>query len=257
MSEDRYKDKKTAKKEASNQKGRFFSGVAVLTLSTLVVKLIGLFYKIPMMKYLGEEGMGYFNSAYEIYTLFYILATAGLPVAVSILVAENAEKGHAEGIKRIFRVALGLFLVLGLAGTAVLYFGAGSFSGLIESTGALPSIVAISPMVLFICIASAVRGYFQGFQNMMPTALSQMIEAGGKLALGLSLAVWAVKKGYGIPEAAAFATFGITVGSGLSMLYLLAAKLFEKKQAKDRARTESEVRLKGGRIAKNIVKLLQ
>jgi stage V sporulation protein B len=153
--------------------------VAVLTLSTLVVKLIGLLYKIPMMRYLGEEGMGYFNSAYEIYTFFYILATAGLPVAVSILVAERAEKGSLLGVKRIFSVSLALFVVLGLAGTAVLYFGAEKFSELIENSGALLSIAAIAPMVLFVCVSSAVRGYFQGHQNMLPTAISQIIEAAG------------------------------------------------------------------------------
>ena len=132
MSDDGYKNKEN--------RSRFFSGVAVLTLSTVVVKVIGLLYKIPMMRYLGEEGMGYFNSAYEIYTLFYILATAGLPVAVSILVAERVEKGDSFGVKRIFSVSLSLFLVLGLAGTAVLYFGAEKFSELIESYNYLNSL---------------------------------------------------------------------------------------------------------------------
>lgn len=255
MSEDRCKDKNTAKSSTVTQKGRFFSGVAVLTLSTVVVKLIGMLYKIPMMKYLGEEGMGYFNSAYEIYTLFYILATAGLPVAVSILVAENVERGRALAVKKIFSVSLLLFLILGLAGTAVLYFGAESFSGFIENSGALPSIVAISPMVLFICISSAVRGYFQGFQNMVPTALSQMIEAGGKLILGLSLAILAVKRGYGIPRAAAFATFGITVGTGISMLYLLLCKLLKRQKSTSDVTTIQDRSIKGLGVAKHIVKI--
>ena len=207
------------------KKDRFFSGVAVLTLSTVVVKIIGLLYKIPMMRYLGEEGMGYFNSAYEIYTFFYILATAGLPVAVSILVAENAEKGNFLGVKRIFSVSLMLFLVLGLVGTAVLYFGAEVFSELIENSGALLSIAAIAPMVLFVCVSSAIRGYFQGLQNMTPTALSQVIEAAGKLFIGLLFAVKAVKSGCDMPTSAAWATFGITIGEGASMLYLITAKL--------------------------------
>ena len=154
------------------KKDRFFSGVAVLTLSTVVVKIIGLLYKIPMMRYLGEEGMGYFNSAYEIYTFFYILATAGLPVAVSILVAERAEKGNSLGVKRIFSVSMTLFLVLGLAGTAALYFGAGKLSSVLENSGAELSIKAISPMILFVCVASGIKGYFQGLQNMIPTAVS-------------------------------------------------------------------------------------
>lgn len=237
------------------QKDRFFSGVAILTLSTMVVKLIGLLYKIPMMKYLGEEGMGYFNSAYEIYTFFYILATAGLPVAVSILVAENAEKGNSLGVKRIFGVSMTLFLVIGIAGTAVLYFGAESFSKLIENSGALMSIAAIAPMVLFICVSSAVRGYFQGYQNMLPTAVSQMIEAAGKLCLGLALAVRAVKNGCDAPMAAAWATFGITVGEGISMLYLVASKFFERRK-NGRFCVSKETTSEGaGRIAKRIIKI--
>ena len=236
------------------KKDRFFSGVAVLTLSTVVVKIIGLLYKIPMMKYLGEEGMGYFNSAYEIYTFFYILATAGLPVAVSILVAECAEKGNYLGVKRIFSVSLTLFLVLGLAGTAVLYFGAERFSKLIENSGALLSIVAIAPMVLFICVSSAMRGYFQGFQNMIPTALSQVIEAAGKLFLGLLFAVRAVKDGCDMPTSAAWATFGITLGEGISMLYLVAAKLLGRNKSAG-ALLLPQGSEKRGRIAKNIVRI--
>lgn len=236
------------------KKDRFFSGVAVLTLSTVVVKIIGLLYKIPMMRYLGEEGMGYFNSAYEIYTLFYILATAGLPVAVSILVAESAEKENASGIKRIFSVSLTLFIVLGLAGTAVLYFGAERFSELIENSGALLSITAIAPMVLFVCVSSAVRGYFQGFQNMIPTALSQVIEAAGKLFLGLAFAVRAVKSGGDMQTSAAWATFGITVGEGISMIYLITAKLFEKNKIHNTLPPTIKLENRG-RIAKNIIKI--
>ena len=253
MSDDRYKDKETLA-HPIKPKGKFFSGVAILTLSTVIVKVIGLLYKIPMMRILGEEGMGYFNSAYEIYTFFYILATAGLPVAVSILVAENLEKKKISSVKKIFRVSMVLFLILGLAGTAVLYFGAESFSELIENSGAVLCIAAISPMVLFICVSSAIRGYFQGYQNMVPTAVSQMIEAAGKLFLGLALAAWAVKNGYGIAHAAAFATLGMTLGTGLSMLYLMLSKLLRQKQ-KDNAYNIQIPLEKNGEIARSIIKI--
>ena len=102
-------------KKIEKKKGSFFSGVAVLTLSTLIVKLIGVLYKIPLFKYLGEEGMGYFNSAYEIYAFFYMIATAGLPVAISILVSENLEKGKIANVKKVYSVSLILFLILGLS----------------------------------------------------------------------------------------------------------------------------------------------
>lgn len=92
--------------DAKNYGKQFFSGVAVLAISTFIVKIIGLFYKIPMMAYLGAEGMGYFNSAYDIYSLFFVISTTGIPVAISILVAENKAQGRLNNIKRIFRVSL-------------------------------------------------------------------------------------------------------------------------------------------------------
>ena len=204
---------------------RFLSGVAVLTVSTIIVKLIGLLYKIPMIKVLGEEGMGYFNSAYELYTFFYIIATAGLPVAISIMIAKNIEKGNYDNAKKIYRVVMALFILLGIIGTLTLYLGADFFSTMIGNNNAASCIAAIAPMAMFICISSAVRGVFQGHQNMVPTALSQIIEALGKLLLGLTLAIWGMREGYSVAMSAAFATAGITVGVGLSMLYLLIAKL--------------------------------
>ena len=211
------------------QSGRFLSGVAVLTVSTAIVKLIGLLYKIPMIKVLGEEGMGYFNTAYELYTFFYIIATAGIPVAISIMIAKSLERGRRENVKKIYNVVFSLLFIIGITGTVVLYYGAGFFGELIGNTDAVLCIAAISPMALFICVSSAVRGFFQGHQNMMPTALSQVIEALGKLFLGLALAIWSIKEGYSIPMAASFATAGITAGVGLSMLYLLLAKLLAKR----------------------------
>ncbi len=208
--------------------GRFLSGVAVLTVSTVIVKLIGLLYKIPMIKVLGEEGMGYFNSAYELYTFFYMIATAGLPVAISIMIAKSLEKGNVANVKKIYKVTLAILIFLGAVGTLVLYYGDDMFGQLIGNTNAVGCIAAIAPMAMFICVSSAVRGFFQGHQNMIPTAVSQIIEASGKLLLGLVLAVWSVKEGYSIPTAAAFATAGITAGVGLSMLYLLLSRAFFK-----------------------------
>lgn len=214
------------KKGRAQGEGGFVSGIAVLTAATVIVKLIGVLYKIPMIKYLGEEGMGYFNSAYEIYTLFFIIATAGLPVAISILVAKNVERGNVENVRRVYGVSLAVLSILGVVGSVLLIFGASLFGDLIGNSGASLSILAIAPMALLVCVSSAVRGYFQGWRNMVPTAVSQVIEALGKLMLGLMLAVWAINSGYSVREAAAFATLGITIGVGLSMCYLLLTKLF-------------------------------
>ena len=100
------KNRKTAVKSNTNL---FFSGVVVLTAANLLVKVIGLLFKIPMTNKFGDEVMGYYNSAYSIYTFFYMISTAGLPVAVSIMISDARAKGRLNQIKRIFGVTVGLF----------------------------------------------------------------------------------------------------------------------------------------------------
>ena len=214
--------------DTRNYGKQFFSGVAVLAVSTFIVKVIGLFYKIPMMAYLGAEGMGYFNSAYDIYSLFFVISTTGIPVAISILVSENKVQGRARNIKRIFSISIATLGVLGLLGTLVMGIFYRQLAHLINNDGAMLCILAISPTVIMICISSAIRGYFQGDQNMIPTAVSQVIEALGKLFLGLGFAIFAINKGYDTPKVAAFAVLGLTLGVTISLLFLILYKLLYK-----------------------------
>ena len=219
-------EEKTAKK---NGKG-FVSGVLMLSLSTFIVKVIGLAYKIPMMSLLGAQGMGYFNSAYEIYALLCVISTAGLPVALSILISADAEGGRWRRIERIYRTAMTLFAVIGGAGSLFMLLFAERISAFIENTNAAGCIIAIAPALLFVCVASAVRGYFQGLCRMTPTAVSQLIEAMGKLILGVSFARLAIDRGYGIPVASAFAVVGLSLGTLLSAVYLLILKAIGNKR---------------------------
>ena len=219
-------EEKTAKK---NGKG-FVSGVLMLSLSTFIVKVIGLAYKIPMMSLLGAQGMGYFNSAYEIYALLCVISTAGLPVALSILISADAEGGRWRRIERIYRTAMTLFGIIGGAGSLFMLLFAERISAFIENTNAAGCIIAIAPALLFVCVASAVRGYFQGLCRMTPTAVSQLIEAMGKLILGVSFARLAIDRGYGIPVASAFAVVGLSLGTLLSAVYLLILKAISNKR---------------------------
>lgn len=211
----------------------FMSGVLVLSISTFAVKLIGLAYKIPMMALLGAEGMGYFNSAYEIYALLCVISTAGLPVALSMLVSGCAENKNYLKMARVYRTAMTVFALLGGLGTAFMLIFAERLSAFIENPDAVWSIAAIAPALLCVCVASAVRGYFQGLCKMSPTAISQLIEALGKLILGVLFARIALDAGYGIPVAAALAIVGISAGTLLSALYLLALKLLHNRKNKD------------------------
>lgn len=208
----------------------FISGVFVLSLSAIIVKIIGLIYKIPMLKLLGSEGMGYFNSAYELYSLFCIIATAGLPVAMSVMISSCTSKG-TSGADLIFKVSMRLFLLLGTVGTLLLLIFAEPFASFLGSERGLYCIAAIAPTVFFICISSAYRGYFQGLGKMTPTALSQIIEAVGKLVLGLAFAYAALNIGAAGEKVAAFAVMGLTAGTAISTVYLALSKKMHKREA--------------------------
>lgn len=205
---------------------RFFSGVAILAFSTFIVKIIGMFYKIPMMAYLGAEGMGYFNSAYEIYSIFFVISTTGIPVAISILVSQNATRNRLENIKKIYKISLIILALIGLTGTLLMGIFHRELAKMINNVAAAYSILTISPTVFMICVSSAIRGYFQGHQIMTPTAISQIIEAAGKLLLGLCFAIMAINQGRSVPEIAAFAIMGLSLGVAVSLLYLIFYKLF-------------------------------
>ena len=213
------------KNKASVKEG-FFSGVLVLSVSTVIVKIIGLAYKIPMLSLLGAEGMGYFNSAYEIYAVLCVISTAGLPVALSMLIASYKEAKEYRMIRSVYRSALSIFLFLGIVGSIVMAVLSPTITTLIDNSNALYCIVAISPSIFFVCLSSAIRGYFQGYGNMVPTAISQLIEAVGKLVFGVIFASVAIKKGYTQPTVAAYAVLGLSLGMLLSSAYLIVKKLF-------------------------------
>jgi stage V sporulation protein B len=202
----------------------FMSGVLLLSLSTVIVKIIGLAFKIPMLSLLGTEGMGYFNSAYEIYALLCVIATAGLPVALSMLVSSSRARGEGDKINRIYRTALTLFAVLGALGSVGMIVFSRKLSEMIGNADAYLCILGIAPALLLVCISSAIRGYCQGFEYMTPTAVSQLIEAVGKLVFGMLFAYIAIEQGFSLPAVAAFAVMGISLGALISLVYLVIAK---------------------------------
>jgi stage V sporulation protein B len=209
---------------SSYSKQQFLDGAMALTVSTVIVKIIGLVYKIPLMRILGAEGMGYFNSAYEMYTLFFVISTAGIPVAISIMISKSIAAGRLKNAEKTYRLSLWLLLLVGTVGSLVMVFGANAIARSIKSPGAALSLTFVAPTVLFISISGAVRGYFQGCRNMVPTAVSQVAESLGKLVLGLAFAYVACSRGLSTEKVAAFAILGLTVGTAISTLYLCIAR---------------------------------
>ena len=221
----------------------FLQGALILMAAAVGVKVVGALFKIPLSNLIGGEGMGYFNTAYGLFTPVYALSVSGFPVAVARLVARNGQQGRFTEIRRVLRVSIALFLLTGSLGLIVLVLGAAPFSAFVGNPGAKPALYAIAPGVFFGCLMSAYRGYYNGLQNMVPSAWSQLVEAGVKLVLGLVFC-WGTLKGLAweyrewgtvlgrqvsgqaqaqslwIAYAAAAAILGVTVSTAAGWLYL-------------------------------------
>lgn len=166
----------------------FMQGALVLGIASLIVKIIGAVFKIPLINLIGDDGSGYFNVAYQIYTFMFIVATAGFPIAISKMVAESMARNDETDAKRVFQTAISFLAVIGLVGSIILFVFAKQLAGLVGIPDAELGIKAISPAVFFVSLASSMRGYFQGRQNMFPTAGSEVIESSGRMVIGLLMA---------------------------------------------------------------------
>ena len=218
MAQHSHAPRRVARPEKQNT---FFGGAAILAVGIMVVKLIGMFYKIPLLNIIGEQGSADFGNAYNIYAVLLTISTAGLPVAVSKLVSEANATGRQNQVRRVFRLSLALFLTLGVLSFLVMSFGSAQLAGLMNDDQAAPGIRALAPAVICVGCLSAFRGYAQGHGNMTPTAVSQIIEALCKLVVGLGLAYWLVQAGADQSHAAAGAITGVTVGTIVALAYML------------------------------------
>ena len=197
------------------------NGVAFLTISGIVVKILGLVCKIPLVHIIGEDGMGYFNSAYTIYNLFYMLSNAGLPVAISIIIAQYHAKNDTIGVVRAFGKMFVSVLLVGIGGCFVLLVFSEKLALLVGNREAEFCILVMAPVFLFVCVAGGLRGYFQGISDLIPSGISQVIEAICKTVGCVGFSYYGIQKGYDISVCAALALVGIAVGGLMSMVYLI------------------------------------
>ena len=126
----------------SERRNTVFKGAVILVLSGIFVKVLGMFYKIPLTNLIGDSGMGYFGSAYTVYTLFYTLSTAGVPTALALLVSEKKSLGDFEGAKEIYKTSLKLFLLIGLLLSAAMAAFSGEIASLIGNSLSKNAIMA-------------------------------------------------------------------------------------------------------------------
>ena len=128
------------------------NGALVLSLATLIVKIIGVIYKIPLSNMIGTVGRGYFDSAYNLYVPIYTVSMAGLPVAIAKMVSQQMALGHFRDVRLIHRVAKRLFLIMGILGTLTMLVLAYPYAFSAKNMNVLPAIFVITPSIFFCCI---------------------------------------------------------------------------------------------------------
>ena len=206
----------------AQKKQNFLQGTALLAMATAIVKVIGALYKIPLNAIIGTQGFGYFNTAYEIYNVLLMISTAGLPVAMSRMISQASSLKHYNQVRRIYHTARGIFLGLGVTGTLLMTLFCRQLAAFQNQPDAWAAIGFLGPCVLLICIMSTFRGFFQGQSNMLPTSISQVLEAVVKLIVGMIAALVLLKTTGSIPLAAGGAILGVTASCLVSSLYLFS-----------------------------------
>ena len=225
-------------------KNSFLKGAAVLGVAGIIVKVIGVFFRIPLTIWIGEDGMSYYGSVYPIYTLFLIISTAGIPVAISRMVSERIAVKNYAGAHKVFQISIWFMAALGLVCFSIVYFNAGFIeTKILRNPGARLSLEAIAPSLILVPIMSAYRGYFQGRQNMNPTAVSQLFEQLFRVAVGLGLAYFLLSSGY--EAVCAGATFGSTAGAAAGLfvvviIYLFSLKVIKRQIRRNKSHSEYE-----------------
>jgi len=198
-------------------------GASILGIAGIICKLVGVVYKVPLAWVLGDGGMGTYHLVFPTYNLLLTISSAGIPVAISRMVSAYLNTDDPRNAKRVFKCALGLLSCLGALATLIMLVGADALSHQVNDPDSRLGFMAIAPSVFLVCVMSAFRGFMQGQQNMTPTAMSQLIEQVGKVAVALPLAAWGNR--YGIAWGAAGALLGTTLTEGIALIYMLVLYL--------------------------------
>ena len=207
----------------------FLKGAAILAVAGFIVQILGAVFRIPLANIIGEDGMGFYGTVYPIYVFILVFSTNGAPAAISKMTSEKIAIYRADEAHRIFKLSFIAMAIFGIVTSFMLFFGARLIISFAEvHPDSYYAMVAIAPALLLIPIMSVYRGYFQGMQNMLPTALSQFTEQVIRVAVGLVLAV--VLLNMGVQYAAAGATFGASVGPIFGIIIIAVVYIRRKKQ---------------------------
>lgn len=183
-----FSSKKKSKKEKGIEQQSFVKGAMIMTISVVVVKIIGALFKVLFANIVDGVGNGLFNSAYELYNVIFTVASAGFPIALSRMVSEYVSKHRYKDVQKIHKISIPFFVTTGFVCFLLMVALSGVYGKMIGNSSIQLPVIALAPIVFFGCLMSIYRGYFEGMRYMVPTAISEIIEVSGKLLVGLTLA---------------------------------------------------------------------
>jgi len=237
---------RTSKKDSN-----FLVQGSILAAASIISRIIGLLYRLPMTDIIGDTGNNYYSCAFEIYNIMLIISSYSLPLAVSKLVSARMAKGQRKQAYQVFKGALLFAIIAGTAVALIVYFGAELFTSMLQTPLSVFALRVLAPVLVVVAVLGVLRGFFQGLGNMLPSAISQIIEQ----IVNAIVSIWAAYVLYqygtkigevlGNPDkyAAAYGAAGGTLGTNLGavsallfMLFVFYAymRVFKKKMRRER-----------------------
>ena len=245
------------KTESKTNNHKFLKGTLILTISSIVVKVIGSLNWIILSRVMGGEGIGLYQMGFPIYLMAITVSSAGIPVAISIITAEKLAQKDYLGAQRVFHISLRLLLVTGIVFSGALLGGAGWLidNHWIRDARAYYSIIALAPAVFFVTFLSSFRGYLQGWQIMTPTAASEIVEQLTRVVTMIFFANMFMPRG--LAYAAGGASMGAGVGAfcGLLVLCWFYARLKKQFRAEMDRQTADFSRESAWDVVKRLIRL--
>ena len=244
--------------KSKNNGTNFLVQGSILAVASIISRIIGLVYRIPLNNILGDVGISYYACAFDVYNVILIISSYSLPQAVSKTVSAKAAKGRYRSVYQVLKGALLFALVSGFVASLVVFFGAEFFTGtLLKTPYSVFALKILGPALIVVAVLGVLRGFFQGLGTMMPSAISQIIEqivnaivsiAAAYILYGYGARIGAVlgnKEKYGSAYGAAGGTLGTNMGAVfallfLGMLFLAYKRIFKRQMRRDTSsKTES------------------
>ena len=240
----------------TSSNNNFMMQATILASAGLIARFLGFLYRIPMQNILGDDGTGVYSQSYSLYMLFFVISSAGMPAAISKMVSERTAHKQYRNAHRILTTALVIAGVIGFVGMLVMYFGAYLLADFLSSQHIALSLRALAPTVFVTAVMSVLRGYFQGFNNSVPTAMSQVLEQILNAGFSVFLVWWFIDSG--IAAAAAGGTAATSIGAVGGLVLMIAVYVMyrprqNRRIARERQAYPNEPLEPIGKIAKELV----